>query len=887
MDVTTAAALLDSGVDIGLPEVLDIALLASLLPAAADPAPGPVPGSDPADPPAGTVLPPSGRTPAGQADPDLYVREAAPALTAVDGVTKEVPAPAAQRVLPDSLGLGRALRSVRRSRPSPVRTEVDDVRTAEWTAATGMVLPVCRAAAEPYYELAMVCDTGTSMDLWDQLLRETARAAARHGAFRSVTTRRLRSDGGRTALLGPTGEVGLGELVEPNGQRIVAFFTDGVNRGWHDGSMAEQAHRLAGYGPVLVVHLLPPHLWARTGVDPLPVDFRPAPPGGTARVQGFDPVGGWELADLWPYGEPPGGGEPRAVPVVSLTAGPLGSWASLLTGGHGRPVPGAAWIVGPRETAGGGRTVPAAGPAAGRRRADDAALLREFDATATPRARQLLRYLSMAPLNLSTMWLVHTVTSTAAGLPCDPAPLAEVFLSGLLRKRPAGAGQEDAGYEFLGELRQLLFEGLDRDEAVRIFTVVSDHVTRQLGVAPLAFPALLASPGRRDLVNRIDPEARPLARIAVRLLRGLGPAYARAVAAIEDAMRTQPPKPAAEGVPTPVLVPVPVPVPDSAPVLVPGAAEPAGGARPVVPLPVLPVREDRRIAVLGAPASGKTSFLGAAWTAAVRASAAGEPWGVVADDDAAERFIVRQTNHLTTRRRFPDATITSVAFSYHFRAGVPGPVAATGTGSRRLAFRLDFFDAGGSEFGPRRYGADARLAAHLSGARRLLYLVDPFGAPGQSDYLRPHLEQLTHVLRGAGRLASGRLPHHVAFCISKFDQPKLFRLARAGGWVNQNAEGDPCVLPEDAGPFARWLAGRSPEMADVCRLAADHFLPDRVSWFALSSIGFHRRPDGSIDLDDCSNEAYDEQGEPVLRSPARPLNVLEPLTVLGLAPDED
>lgn len=91
---------------------------------------------------------------------------------------------------------------------------------------------------------------------------------------------RLCSAGDRMVLRSPGGDTGLGELVEPNGRRVVAFLTDGVGGGWHDGRMAGQLHRLAGYGPVVVVHLLPRHLWPRTGINPLPVYFRPDPDGG-------------------------------------------------------------------------------------------------------------------------------------------------------------------------------------------------------------------------------------------------------------------------------------------------------------------------------------------------------------------------------------------------------------------------------------------------------------------------------------------------------------------------------------------------------------------------------------------------------------------------------
>lgn len=1030
-----------TGLGVGIPEILDIAWLAERLPAGpgqgggAGPA-GPLPaGRGTAGPAAGagtgngTAPSVAGRVSAGRLD--LYPRAAAAAIASVGGAAGAVPAPAVLRMLPDPIGLGRALRSLRRTRPAPDRMLVDDTLTAEHSAATGMVLPVRRAAPEPYYDLFMVCDTAPSMVLWERLLEEVAAGAARNGAFRTVTVRRLASDTAPVTLSGPGGgRTGFGELVEPNGRRIVAFFTDGVGGGWHDGQLAEHAHKLSGFGPVVVVHLLPEHLWQRTGIDPLPVHFRPAPDGAAGGTHGFDPVGGWRLTDLWPRGAPPGGGRPHAIPVVPLAAEPLARWASLVTGDRGRGVSGSAWIVGPHETRRGDTATPAGGmEPAGGRAAPETVLLREFDALASVRARRLLRFLSMAPLNLHTMWLVHMATSGSAGEPCDPAPLAEVFLSGLLReRRGAGAGSGsgsgsapgDGAYEFVGDLRRLLYEGMNRDEAIDIFMMVSRHVTGLLKKdAPLAFQALLTSPDQQNLIGAVDPELRPLAQIGALILRGLGPAYRNAVEAIERAVEQgaagrdasagegRPGAggrsddgaggedaggtggaeggegPGTDGAGGGV---VPLPVEGIGPAGTGPGQEPAGdparerdellrerdellreleraraqelalaqelaraeesaqahmawaraqelahaqelariresaaaeelahareltrteefahamaaAAAPETPEapPAPPPRvSGTRIALLGAPSSGKTSFLGAVWMAAIGASEELGRWNVVAQGQRAERFIIEQTHHLTVARRFPEATAVPVAFTYNFRAEVPdrptgtarAAAARPARGHRRFDFSLDFFDAGGAEFAAERYGKHRELADHLAGAQRILVLVDPRGSGRQAEYLAPHLERLSLGHRADGKLLDGRLPHQVAVCVSKFDDPLVFQLARRGGWVNQDSGGDPYVHPDDADGFAGWLAGSSPDTAAVRRLVGAYFLPHRVSWYVLSAVGFFRRPDGSMDLEDCSNAVPDEDGIPVLRGPARPLNVLEPLAALGRARDE-
>ncbi|MER5398669.1 SAV_2336 N-terminal domain-related protein [Streptomyces sp. NPDC002599] len=927
MDPEFARVLLDCDAGIGLEEILDIAWLAARLPtvdsARGDRRPdlersSAVPEGDGADvrerldterPPtdeSGSLRSPAVTTHDGIG---VWSRAAEPAIAEMGGVSSRVVAPLPAQWLPRRTELGNALRPLRRTSPSPVRTVVDEESTAQWAAATGMVVPMVTAAEEPHYDLALVCDATPSMELWAPLMREMGRAAARFGAFRSVTVRRLDSD---TALTTPTsaggGRTGLRTLLAPGGRRVTAFVTDGVGRGWHDGRLAAQVHLLASYGPVVIVHLLPRHLWGRTGVAPLPVSFHPQAEGSgngrSAPDRRFSPAG-WSLRDLWPDGRPPGGGRPHAVPVVPLEPDALNRWASFVTGSRTRSVSAPAWVVTSGPADGHGAPEPVQDTVT-EHPVDEDELLDDFDATATPGARRLLRSLAAVPLNLSTMWLTHMVTSQWHREPYDPAPLAEVFFSGLLRPRTVqGGGGSDSEpvYEFVGDTRQTLLEGMDRVEAVRTFQTVSAYVSTTMGRAALAFPALLASPRDVRFVGQIDPETRPFAEIAARILRGLGPAYGEAVRRIEaavdgfservdtsDAQSTPdasptvpfaPPEPAPEPAPGPAPTPRVVATQPLLPPLVTAAPltvtvkdpVPSGEPRHRA------ARQPRRtIAVLGAANSGKTTFLAAASLAATTARPRLGRWNVVAESEQAENFLVQQTNALTVVRRFPEATMGPTAFSYVFRAEV-----TNGRRAERVDFALDFCDVGGGEYQRENYGRNHALDAHLGRAGHLVILLDPLNHSGQAGLLIPHLQRLAQEFHESGRMLKGRLPHHVAFCVTKFDDPAVFQDARRGNWVGQTSQGDPCVPAADAEDYVAWLSRSSADVAEARALVLECFLARRVSWYAVSAIGFHRTRDGFLNPDDCSNQTYDENGLRVLRGPARPLNVLEPLIALGRA----
>ncbi|WP_267242140.1 SAV_2336 N-terminal domain-related protein [Streptomyces sp. PR69] len=907
-----AAALLRAEADIGLGEVLDVAWLARRM-AGTTPSgrgqethPDPAPRAEPsrgAGESAASALrqrfaaggpgrsAPPGRT----AGVDVHLLRAGPVLSAAGRVSGGgVQGPAPTWTLPHRLGLARALRELRRTSPSPVASEVDENATAEQWATSGTLVPVSTPAKEPYFELTLVCDTGASMRLWDRMLREMASGAARHGAFRSVTVRRLLSDADPVALTRPGGATGLGELIQPNGRRIVAFVTDGVNRGWHDGQLARHAHRLSRYGPVVVIHLLPRHLWPRTGVNPLPVYLR-TDSEGVADVQcrvrpdRFTPAG-WSWHDLWPEGPPWKTARPLAVPVVSLDPASLRRWVAFLTGEPGQMLSGSAWIVTAQGQAGEG---PPDGPpdepfdamaAAVRGDTSPSRLIREFDATASPRARRLLRSLATAPLNLDTMWLVHTATSGQRNQCGDPAPLAEVFLSGLLRRTPGSDSEADArpggeDYDFVEGVRGLLLASLERREAIDTFMTVSREVAHRLRRSPLAFPALLTSPHDTELVRQIDMEVQPLARVAAQILKGLGPAYRGAVERIEQAaaravLATAPQGQAHTQRPAPVH-----------PAATPYASAGDGPADAPAPIdaPAPAPAAGTRVAVLGANSCGKTTFLAAAWLAAVNTPKEQGRWNIVPMDGSAEHFLIQQTHSLALARRFPEPTLKPRPFSYVFRADLGGPQTPA---DRRLRvdFTLSLLDTGGGVLKRDKYGKDPAVDAHLGRSNRILLLVDPFSSAkrdSQAAYLTPHLERLTRDHFENGRLKRGRLPHRVAVCLTKFDDPRVFRSARRGNWAGQNGQGDPCVPHEDAEGFISWLGRSSPEIAEIVDLVRLNFLPERVQWFVLSAIGIHRRRDGSVDLDDCSNQTRDEDGIPMLRGPVRPLHVLDPLVALG------
>ncbi|MET9953467.1 SAV_2336 N-terminal domain-related protein [Streptomyces sp. NPDC006339] len=443
-------------------------------------------------------------------------------VTAGTGAALPVRAPGAN-ALPGLLGLQKALRPLRHygdhlpARPGEGR--LDEEATAERSAASGILTPVLRPATGPRPDIQLLMDTGPAMVVWTRMVEELRQACQQSGAFRDVQVHRLHDTGEGPPLVTTTS--GLDgrprlrpgdQLHDPTGRRLTLVVSDCVGPLWQRGAAQRLIHQWPRHSPLALVQPLPPRLWPRTA---LPVEpgtlLRPTAPGGHV---GFEPdEAAWEpvAADL------------RAVPVLTPTPEALASWARLLTGHGGGAVRGWAARIGPApRTAPAERTVPAAQDglavrsvpttrdslagrpvsavravpagsrpapvaAAGGARRGDEELLRAFRAGASPGAVRLAVHLAAAPLALPVMQLVQRAMLPDTG----PMELAEVLLSGLLRRLPGPTPYPC--FSFSPAVQEHLLGSLDRGAAALVLKHCSEFVERHFGQGMRNFPALAAA----------------------------------------------------------------------------------------------------------------------------------------------------------------------------------------------------------------------------------------------------------------------------------------------------------------------------------------------------------------------------------------------------------
>ncbi|MGM9346975.1 SAV_2336 N-terminal domain-related protein [Streptomyces salinarius] len=380
-------------------------------------------------------------------------------------------------VLPAPLELQRSLRPLQgyRSPATPLRSELDEVATAEVSArAGGLILPVRRYLSRRDARLQLVLDASSSMRVWGRLFAELAQIFSRLGAFSDVQVSHLHQgpDGGPAVSRSadPHGAPlhAADRLSDPTGRRIVVLVSDCAGPLWHSGHAHRLLHHLSRQGPVAVLQPLPQRMWNRTR---LPVTF-----GGLSRG---DTLGGGAVLRVRTASGT--SAEARrgalAVPVLPPEPVALGSWARLLSGAG--PVPGAVgWVRADQPAA------PAARPD---RRRTPLERVSRFSAGASPAAARLAVYLAATPLCLPVMQLVQRTMLPGSG----PSELAEVLVGGLVTRARADHGEDGSQwYDIDPEVREALLSRLGRDEAMLVLKHCSEYIEQHFGKGGPNFPAL-------------------------------------------------------------------------------------------------------------------------------------------------------------------------------------------------------------------------------------------------------------------------------------------------------------------------------------------------------------------------------------------------------------
>lgn len=321
----------------------------------------------------------------------------------------------------------------------------------------------------------------------------------------------------------------------------------------------------------------------------------------------------------------------------------------------------------------------------------------------------------------------------------------------------------------------------------------------------------------------------------------------------------------------------------------PGARRAASEASPLRSQPQQEAVLDKGITLWGATATGKTSFLAALYGALFDQKTG---WRLRGEDDASADKLVSFTDTLVNQGTFPPATRDVDEFHWSLVGRVPSTEWRWYGPRRRRAdvvVPLNVVDAAGEVLsaskGTKR-AATQQFVTSLANSTGIVFCFDPIREHKYGDAFEHTfgvLAQLDSRLK-----PPGRLPHHVAVCVTKFDEPRMLDAAQQMGVVDYDVDPPyfPRVMESEAREFfSRVCAVSKTRTARrVLPILEETFEPTRIRYFITSSIGFYVDPlTGTFNPRDYQQHipGPTELDRGRIRGDVRPINVVEPIIWLG------
>ena len=437
-------------------------------------------------------------------------------------------------ILSDTLSLIRALRPLLKQVEVGISNKLDETATVERIARTQIWDPILKPEIEPWFEVVLIVDRSTSMNLWRRLTDDITLMLKRYGAFRDLRILDLELVSSEVVLRFPQGNAARThsednssdhsdqenpsydqprerfrhdprELIEPNGRRIILILSDCVASYWWDGKLNKIIQAWSESMPTAIWQMLPEWMWERTALGQGNYVAIRNTISGAINTQLETEILGLET---------PKDVESRAViPVITSEAEDLCRWSRMLSGDrrevtagfllpqYGKRVPKAEsveeiaserfhnYLIESKSTS---DTIEQPFNQAIAEIAQER--LQEWRLLSSPRARRLIMLLAASPvITLPVMRLIR-----ASMLPeISPLPIAEVFLSGLFKKLPQqeNAKPEEIQYDFMTGVRAELLNFLPPVEVIEVVNKISFYVAQRLNYTSLQeFRAFLTNP---------------------------------------------------------------------------------------------------------------------------------------------------------------------------------------------------------------------------------------------------------------------------------------------------------------------------------------------------------------------------------------------------------
>ena len=465
-------------------------------------------------------------------------------------------------MLTNPLAIIRALKPLLQKVDVGLSNRLDEEATVDTIARTQVYLPVLEPVQEPWFDVIVVVDQGSSMQIWQRLVKDLVHMLKWYGIFRNVQVFDLDiqpAEKDRVLLRSRSRRVHYpNELIDQNGQRIAIVLSDCAGPYWWDGTLMPMLKSWGQAMPMVVWQMLPEWMWARTALGRGAAAALTNRKPGAANLDLKVRVLGRRERKQINRNDALNKAKLIPAPVVTSDIRNLRNWSLMLSGDRRETTPGFILPAGSSD-----HKIPKAKPIEviaaervdQRLRTDQdrtpaereqlvaqeiEAIARErvqqFRKQASPKARRLVMLLAAAPV--ITLPVVRLIRDSMM-YDDSPLPVAEVFLSGLLQR--LGNHDEDnwdwVQYDFVPKVRDILLALLPTVDTVDVVNSVSAAVERrwnqlQPGQSFRAFlldPKVKAPSGLEGLrsfasvtAEILEPLGGPYTEFARQLRRGLG-----------------------------------------------------------------------------------------------------------------------------------------------------------------------------------------------------------------------------------------------------------------------------------------------------------------------------------------------------------------------------
>jgi formylglycine-generating enzyme required for sulfatase activity len=403
-----------------------------------------IPPPAPPPPPSDSIVtgeePPGGESPPiTQSDSTASVDVAVPTQQVGVLPPKTLPIRLADpAMLTDSLAVIQALKPLIQNIAAMGNQRLNESATVENIARTQLCLPVMEPEQQAWFDVVLVVDRGSSMHIWQRLVCDIRRILRSYGAFRNVQVFDLAVDVDlpleqSVQLISQPDRPAhhYRELIDQQGRRIVMVLSDCAGVYWWDGRLLPMLQVWGKVMPLVIWQMLPAWMWKRTalgrGTAVAITNDLPGVANQRLRTRMQErQMQEREAAEDDRQQRLP-------MPVVTSELGDLAAWSRMVTGNRREITPG---FLLPRQ----GGMVPRLQGS----EVEPTDRVRRFIALASPEAQRLVMLLAAAPvITLPVMRLIRDAMLADVS---SPLPVAEVFLSGLLRPL---AGQDTQAFEAL------------------------------------------------------------------------------------------------------------------------------------------------------------------------------------------------------------------------------------------------------------------------------------------------------------------------------------------------------------------------------------------------------------------------------------------------------